>query len=53
MTAPERRNDAGSWADRVGFVEFYKPYGFCIASPEVAGLPDGKKDRAVRLVLQI
>ncbi len=53
VKAPQRQNDAGSWADRVGFVEFYKAHGFCIASPEVDRLPDGQVDRAVKLALKL
>ncbi len=50
VKAPEGRNDPGSWADRVSYVEFYKKQGFRICH-EVRELPDGEPCRAIKLEL--
>ena len=52
VKAPKGRNDRGSWADRVSYVEFYKKQGFRIVGEENE-LPDGEVCRAVHLQLDV
>lgn len=52
VKAPTNRNDPGSWADRVSYVEFYKKQGFRIIR-EVKGLPGDAPCRGVELQLDV
>ena len=52
VKAPKDRNDPGSWADRVSYVEFYKKQGFRFIR-ETTALPDGAPCRAVHLELEL
>jgi len=52
VKAPANRNDPGSWADRVSYVEFYKKHGFrLVGDDDDVELPDGEVCRAAHLQL--
>jgi hypothetical protein len=51
VNAPPKRNDPGSWAERLGYAAFYKKEGFETVDPAVTQLPDNTPCRALKLVL--